>query len=65
MQAIRRGKYAKTHVEATGVGGDRPETFNLGYSDGPRFTKIETEMTERMRELEPSPVTRGKKEKVG
>ena len=41
---------------------DRLEMFNLSSSEGPRFAQIAAEMTERVRELGPSPVSRRKKE---
>ncbi len=65
MQAIRRVKYAKELLESTGVGGERLEMYTLASSDGPRFAQIANEMTERVRDLGPSPVTLGKKEEVG
>ncbi len=58
LQAKRRVKYAKQILDDIGVGGDRLEMYNLSSSEGPRFAKIATEMTERIRELGPSPVPR-------
>ncbi|MBF8266631.1 MAG: methyl-viologen-reducing hydrogenase subunit delta [Dehalococcoidia bacterium] len=63
-QAKRRVQYAKQVLESIGVGGERLEMFNLSSSEGPRFAKIATEMTERIRNLGPSPVSRQKKEVV-
>jgi len=57
-QAKRRVQYAKDLLDAAGVGGDRLEMYNLSSSEGPRFAEIATEMTERIRELGPSPVPR-------
>ncbi len=62
LQAIRRVRYAKQLLDKIGVGGDRLEMFNLSSSEGPRFARLATEMTERVRELGPSPVSRRKEE---
>ena len=58
FQAKRRVQYAKRILDEIGVGGDRLEMYNLSSSDGPRFAQIATEMTERIRELGPSPIPR-------
>lgn len=58
FQAKRRVQYAKRILDEIGVGGDRLEMYNLSSSDGPRFAEIATEMTERIRELGPSPIPR-------
>ena len=58
LQAKRRVKYAKQILDEIGVGGDRLEMYNLSSSEGPRFASIATEMTERIRELGPSPIPR-------
>ncbi len=58
LQAKRRVQYAKQILDEIGVGGDRLEMYNLSSSDGPRFAQIATEMTERIRELGPSPIPR-------
>jgi len=58
IQAKRRVQYAKQLLDAIGVGGDRLEMYNLSSSEGPRFAEIATEMTERIRELGPSPIPR-------
>jgi len=58
FQAKRRVQYAKRILDEIGVGGDRLEMYNLSSSDGPRFAEIATEITERIRELGPSPIPR-------
>ena len=58
IQARRRVHYAKQLLDEIGVGGDRLEMYNLSSSEGPRFAQIATEMTERIRELGPSPIPR-------
>ena len=62
LQAKRRVRYAKQLLDDIGVGGDRLEMFNLSSSEGPRFAQIAVEMTERIRNLGPSPVPAQKKE---
>ena len=57
-QAKRRVQYAKRLLDEIGVGGERLEMYNLSSSEGPRFVEIATEMTERIRELGPSPIPR-------
>ena len=58
LQAKRRVAYTKQLLDAVGVGGDRLDMFNLSSSEGPRFAEIATEMTDRIRELGPSPIPR-------
>jgi coenzyme F420-reducing hydrogenase delta subunit len=62
IQAKRRVSHAREILEEVGVGKERLEMFNLSASEGPRFAKIATEMTERIKELGPSPVLPRKKE---
>ena len=62
FEAKRRVRYAKQLLDSIGVGGDRLEMFNLSSSEGPRFAQIAADMTERVKKLGPSPVSRPKKE---
>jgi coenzyme F420-reducing hydrogenase delta subunit len=62
LQAKRRVSHARDLLDSIGVDKDRLEMFNLSSSEGPRFAQIAAEMTERVRELGPSPVSRRKKE---
>ncbi len=39
---------------------DRVQMFNLSSAMGPRFAEIATEMTEKTRELGPSPLSANK-----
>lgn len=64
LQAKRRVQYAKQLLDAIGIGGDRLEMFNLSSSEGPRFARIATEMTERIKKLGPSPISRQKKKEA-
>ena len=61
IQAKRRVRYAKQILDAVGIGGERLEMFNISSSEGPRFVQITTEMTEHMRKLGPSPMSRQKR----
>ena len=64
LQAKRRVQHARRILDDIGVGGDRLEMFNLSSSEGPRFAQIATEMTERVLELGPSPVSKRKAEEA-
>lgn len=63
LQAKRRVRYAKELLDAIGVGGERLEMYNLSSSEGVRFVQITTEMTERIRKLGPSPISRQRQKK--
>lgn len=54
--AKKRVKYAKKLLDQIGVGGDRVEMYNMSAAEGQRFAAIATEMTEKIRNLGPSPV---------
>ncbi len=63
LQAKRRVRHTKDLLDSIGVGGERLEMFNLSSSEGPKFARFATEMTERIRELGPSPIFRKETEK--
>lgn len=48
----------KITLQAAGIEPERVEMFNLSSAMGPRFAEIAVEMTERIRALGPTPVTR-------
>ena len=55
--------YAKRLLEEVGIRGERVEMYNLSAAEGGRFAQIAREMTDRIRELGPSPIrTKGGKE---
>jgi len=56
FKAKKRVQYVKKVLEELGIEPERVEMFNLSAGEGPRFAEIATEMTERIRELGPSPV---------
>ena len=59
LRARKRVDHARELIAAAGLNPDRIRMFNLAASDGPRFVAIAHEMTERIRELGPSPVNTG------
>jgi coenzyme F420-reducing hydrogenase delta subunit len=46
----------KTNPEKIGMESERVEMYNLSSAQGPRFAEIATEMTERAKQLGPSPL---------
>lgn len=46
----------KRTLKAIGMESERVEMYNLSSAQGPRFAEIATEMTERAKELGPSPL---------
>jgi F420-non-reducing hydrogenase iron-sulfur subunit len=58
LRARKRVEYAKKILDATGIGGERLEMYNMSAADGPRFVKVANEMTERIKTLGPNPVKR-------
>ena len=60
IKAKRRVARAKKLLDEIGIGGDRLEMFNMSASMGPKFAEVAKEMTERIRELGPSPLRRKK-----
>lgn len=59
LRAKKRVGHARELIARMGINPDRIRMFNLAASDGPRFAAIADEMTERIRELGPSPVNTG------
>ncbi len=55
IRARKRVEYAKQLLDEAGIGGARLEMYNLSSADGPRFARVAREITERIRELGPSP----------
>jgi F420-non-reducing hydrogenase iron-sulfur subunit len=55
--------YTKQLLEEVGIRGERVEMYNLSAAEGSRFAQIAREVTDRIRELGPSPIrTKGGKE---
>ncbi len=60
LRARKRIEFTKQLLDQLEIGGDRLEMFNLSGSMGGRFAEIAVEMTERIKELGPSPIRRRK-----
>jgi F420-non-reducing hydrogenase iron-sulfur subunit len=56
ITAKRRVKQVRAILEATGLGGERVEMFNLSSGDAPLFARYAKEMAERISSLGPNPV---------
>jgi F420-non-reducing hydrogenase iron-sulfur subunit len=56
LRAKKRVALAKRILEDAGIGGERVEMYNISASMGPRFAEIAREMTEKIRQLGPSPI---------
>jgi F420-non-reducing hydrogenase iron-sulfur subunit len=59
VRAERRIKYAKRLLEEIGLGADRLEMHFISSAMGREFAQLATEMTDRIRELGPSPLREG------
>lgn len=59
-RAKKRVNAVKKLLDEIGLGGDRLEMYNLSAAMGPRFAEIANEMTERIRQLGPSPLRKDK-----
>ena len=56
LRARKRVAYVKKTLAELGVEPERVEMFNLSSAMGPRFAEIAIEMTERIKQLGPTPV---------
>lgn len=56
IRARKRVAYVKGILESVGIGGERLAMYNLSAGQGPRFAEIAREMTEKVRQLGPSPI---------
>ncbi len=56
LRAKKRVAYVRELLDKIGIGGERVAMYNLSAGDGPRFAEIAREMTEKIRELGPSPL---------
>lgn len=59
IRARKRVNAVKTLLDEIGIGGDRLEMYNLSSAQGARFAEIANEMTARIRDLGPNPLTSG------
>ena len=56
LRAKKRVAYVREILDKIGVGGERIVMYNLSAGQGPRFAEIAREMTEKVRQLGPSPI---------
>lgn len=56
LRARKRIEYVKVCLGEVGLEPERVEMYNLSSSQGPRFAEIAREMTEKIRDLGPSPI---------
>ena len=59
LRARRRVERIQGMMREIGIEPERLEMFNLSSAEGGRFAEIATEMSNRMKELGPSPLRRG------
>jgi len=62
LRARKRVTYVREILDKIGVGAERVVMYNLSAGQGPRFAEIAREMTEKIRELGPSPIKTAKKQ---
>lgn len=55
LRAKRRVARAKQILDKVGLGSKRLDMFFMSSAEGPRFVEVAKEMTQRIRELGPSP----------
>ncbi len=60
LRARKRVNYVKEILKSLGIEEERLEMCNLSSAMGLRFAEIVTNMTEKIKELGPSPVKNGK-----
>jgi coenzyme F420-reducing hydrogenase delta subunit len=60
IKAKRRVVKAKKILDEIGIGGERLEMYNMSASMGPKFVEVAHEMTDRIKQLGPSPLRRNK-----
>ena len=61
LRAKKRVIYVKEILEKIGMEPERVAMYNLSAGEGPRFAEIAREMTEKVKELGPSPIKNAKK----
>ena len=56
IRAKKRVSFVKEILDKVGIGAERITMYNLSAGQGPRFAEIAREMTEKIRQLGPSPI---------
>lgn len=65
LRARKRVEYVRGLLEQIGLEPDRVVMYNLSAGQGPRFAEIAREMTEKIRQMGPSPLKTAKKGAAG
>ena len=65
LRARKRVEYAQRLLDEVGVGGERLAMYNMSAAQGARFVEVAQEMTERIKNLGPSPIKKGKSSEHG
>jgi len=60
LRAKKRVNYVREILEKIDMEPDRVAMYNLSAGEGPRFAEIAREMTEKVKELGPSPIKTAK-----
>jgi coenzyme F420-reducing hydrogenase delta subunit len=61
LRAKKRVIYVQEILEKIGIEPERVTMYNLSAGEGPRFAEIAREITEKVKELGPSPIRKAKK----
>jgi coenzyme F420-reducing hydrogenase delta subunit len=61
LRAKKRVIYVQEILEKIGMEPERVAMYNLSAGEGPRFAELAREMTEKVKELGPSPIKNEKK----
>jgi len=61
LRARKRVEQAQKILDSIGVGGERVQMYNLSSSEGPKFAEYAGEMNDRILQLGPNPIKKGKK----
>ena len=61
IRAKKKVQYTKKILDEIGIGGERLDMYNLSAAMGQRFADITREMTERIKKLGPSPLSKSRK----
>ena len=56
LRAKKRVAYVRELLDKIGIGGERVAMYNLSAGQGPRFAEIAREMSEKIKQLGPTPL---------
>lgn len=56
LRAKKRVAYVRDLLDKIGIGGERVAMYNLSAGQGPRFAEIAREMSEKIKQLGPTPL---------